>query len=218
MQIQHEDGTVSLRPSERSLNYTGTDNSELVVYAVHCEIFYRSHERGESTYSERYSGKMGCVRGEKSVGRHHIRRNVARHSDIHSQHGNDIKLRGLGSYFLHSWNVTVDLVHSLLHIFRRLSGGAKVHNGAGENAHCDLVRSSTARLLENESTVEKYIHIGTVSGSDRHQYSGQLLLVLFAHAAAALHEQDIAIRHQNGEFVMIICGIYSIRIADIYAF
>jgi len=118
MQIQHEDGTVNLRTGERSLNYIGTDNGRLVVRTIHREIFYRSHERGEFTHSERYSGEMGCVRGEKSVGRHHICRNVARHRGIYSQLGNDIKLRGLGGYFLHSWDVTVDLVRGLLHIFR----------------------------------------------------------------------------------------------------
>lgn len=102
------------------------------------------------------------------MGRHHIRRHVTRHRDIYSYLGTDITLRGMGSYFLHPRNVTVDLVRHLLYIFRRLSGRAKVHNRAGEIIHCELVRSSCSWFLENENPLEEYIHIGAIFSTNRH--------------------------------------------------
>jgi len=136
---------------------------------------------------------MGCIRGEKHVGRHHIRRNVARHRDIYSYLGIDIKLRGVGSYLLHPRNVTVDLVRRLLYIFRWMSGKSEVYNGAGKIVHRDLVWPSPAWLLKDESPVEKYIYIGTIFGSDCYELLRQLLLVLLAYSVAALYEQDITI-------------------------
>lgn len=136
---------------------------------------------------------MGRLRREEHVGRHHIRRNVARHCDIYSQLGNDIKLRGLGSSFLYPRNVAADLVRRLLYILRRFAGTTEIHIGAGEIAYRQFVRPSLARFQKSENTLEKYILIGTVLGPDRYQYLGQFLLVLPAHPDAALYEQDTAI-------------------------
>lgn len=136
---------------------------------------------------------MGCVRGEEHVGRHHIRWNIDRHRDIYSQLRHDIKLHRLGGYFLHPWIATVYLVRRVPYILRRLSGGAEVHNGGRAIAHRELVWPSPAHILENESPMEKYIYVGTVSGLGRYQYLGQFLLVLPPHRIAALHEQDFAI-------------------------
>lgn len=127
------------------------------------------------------------------MGRHHIRWNIARHRDIYFYLGIDIKLRGLGGYLLHPRNVTIDLVCRLLYIFRRLSGRAKVYNGAGKIVHREFVRPSCAQHFKGEGSVEKYIYISTIFGSDRYEYLRQLLLVFLAHPTAALHEQDIAI-------------------------
>lgn len=145
------------------------------------------------------------------MGRYHIRWNVARHCDIHSYLGIDIKLRGLGGYLLHPWIATVDLVCDFLYIFRRFSGKTKVHIGAGKIVHRELVRPSYARLFKDEDSMEKYIHIDTIFGSGRYEHLRQLLLVLFAHSTAALHEQDIAIRYPIGECVI---GIISCIISS----
>jgi len=157
-----------LRAGERGLNDVGTGFRELTVRTILGEIFNRPRERGESSYSERSLGHMGCVRGEEHVGRYHIRRHVARHRSIYSYLGIDIKFRGLESYFLHPRNVTVDLVRRLLYIFRRLSGRAKVHIGAGEIVHRQFVRPSYARLREDEGPLEEYIHVGAIFGANRH--------------------------------------------------
>lgn len=210
-QVRHEIRIVNLRVGEWTPDDTGADRGERVVRAIRHQIFNWPCERGESSYSKRPSGNLGRIRGEKHVGRYHIRRNVARHRDIYSYLGIDIKLHRLGGYLLHPRIVTAYLVPRLLYIFRRLSGKAKVYNGAGEIVHRELVRPSYARLRENEDPMEKYIYIGTIFGPGRYEYLGQLLLVFLAHPTAALHEQDIAIRYQSGECRMriITCVISS---------
>lgn len=211
MQVRHEVRVINMRVGKWNLNDTGAGRGERVVRAICRKIFDRPCERGESSYSERSSRNMGRIRGEKHVGRHHICRNVAGHRDIYSYLGIDIKLRGLEGYLLYPRNVTVDLVRHLLYIFRRLSGKAKVYNGTGKVVHRELVRPPYARLREDEDPMEKYIYIGTIFGSDRYEYLGQLLLVLPAYPAAALHEQDIAIQYHIGEWGtrIIICVISS---------
>lgn len=198
-QVRHEIRIVNLRVGEWNPNDTGAGRGERVVRAICRKIFDRPCERGKSSYSKRSSGNLGRIRGKKHVGRHHIRRNVARHRDIYSYLGIDIKFHWLGGYLLHPRNITVDLVRRFLYIFRRLSGKAKVYNGAGKIVHRELVRPSYAWLREDEDPMEKYIYIGTIFGSDRYEYLGQLLLVFLAHPTATLHEQDIAIRYQIGE-------------------
>lgn len=207
MQVRYKVRIVNLRADKWNFNDIGADRGERIVCAILHKICYRSCERSESSYSKRPSGNMGRVRGEKHVGRHHIRRNVARHRDIYSYLGIDIKFRGLGSYLLHSRNATVDLVRCVLYIFRRLPGRTEVHNGAGKIVHRELVRPSYARLLKDEGPMEKYIYIGTIFGSDRYEYLRQLLLVFLAHPITALHEQDIAIRYNIGECVGIMTCI-----------
>lgn len=188
MQLQHENRIANLRAGKRVLNDLGADLGEHTGLAVRGEIFDRRGELGESAHSECSRGEMGRLRGEEHVGRHHIRRHVARHGDIYFHLGNDIGLRRLGGDFLHSRCTAVDLVRCLLHILRGFAGGAEVHHERGEITHRQLVRPPFARLQEDEDPVEEHLHVETVLGSDRHQYPGQLLLVLPAHSDAALYE------------------------------
>lgn len=193
MQVQYKVRAINLRADKWNLDDAGADHGEPPVRVICHKIFDRPRELGESSDSKRSSRNVGRIRGKKHVGRHHIRRNVARHRDIYSYLGIDIKLLGLGGHLLHSRNVTVDLVRRLLYIFRRLSGRAEVYIGGGEIVHRELVWPSVARNRKDEGPVEKYIYIGTISGSDRYEYHGQHLLVFLAHPVAALYEQNTAI-------------------------
>lgn len=202
VQVQHEARIVNLRVRKWNPNDSGAARSAGNKRAIHHKIFNWHYERGESTDSKRSCGNMGHIRGEKHVGRHHICRDVVGHRDIYPYLGIDITLRGLGGYLLHPRNFTIDLVRRLLYIFRLLSGGAKVYNGAGKIAHRELVRPPYAWHLKDEGPVEKYVYVGAGFGPDRHEYLRQLLLVFLAHSTASLHEQDIAIRYQIGECEM----------------
>lgn len=188
VQLQHKDRIAGLRVGKRVLNDLGAAHCGHTELAIRGEIFDRRGERGKPTHSERSRGEMGCLRGEEHVGRHHIRRHFPRHGDIHSQLGDDTEFRWLEGDLLHSRDPAVDLVRCLLHVLRGLAGGAEVHLGRGEIAHCQLVRPPFARHRQNEGPLEKYFHIGANVGPDRHQYLGQLLLVLPAYPDAALYE------------------------------
>lgn len=206
-----------MRAGEWNLNIAGADHSVVFIRSVHREIFDRSYERGEFADSEHYCRKVGRVRGKEHVDCHHICRDVARHRGIHSYVGTNLTLFGLGGYLLHPRHVTVHLVRRVLYIFRRLAGGSEVHLGARENADRDVVWPPSAHLLKNGRAVEEYIQVEAVSSSDRYQLLGQLLLVLLAHPIAALHEQDIALRHPIGKsverhIIIIIIIIYCVQI------
>ena len=198
-QLQHEERVANLRAGQRDPHADGTSVGSRALAAPQPEIPHGRAERREPASGERSRGQVDHLRGEEHVGRHHLRRDIARHRDLHPELWPDTQQPRLGGGLLHSRHAAVDLVRRVLLVLRRQSRNAEVHQREGEGEDRDQLRAPRARVREDGRPVEVYIHVGAVLGADLHQHFRQLLLVLSTDAAAFVHEQDSEVRHHVGK-------------------